>query len=195
MKPLNAIYPPRFFARRHKMAWRAPILCGAIQDVLYPKSVVDVGCAIGDLVAEWIRMGVDSKGIEGSEACLPYIVSPSGSVVINDLRRPFLLEKEYDLATCFEVAEHIEPEYAAVFVYNLVNMSDRILVSIAPPGQGGHYHVNCQPEPYWNELFSRFGYIPDASVAENVRQRILPWAKKPGVLAIYQNLAFYRRSA
>lgn len=193
MKPLNEIYGPRFFSKRYKLHWRAPHVCKAINDVLKPDTVADVGCATGDLVEEWRNgFGVPSLGIEGDPSCLEHVVT--NQVEIHDLRKPFHKEIGfYDLCTCFEVAEHIEPEYANIFIDNLIVLSNTILVSIAPPGQGGHYHVNCQPQEYWDLKFLLKDFIPDDDSTLAIKQGMEPWKKKDGIRAFYNNLRLYRR--
>ena len=146
-------YRESFFKRRHKLNWRAPIFCDAVIKVFRPSSVVDVGCAIGDIVAGFRDRGISSMGIEGSSACLKYLAVDRSSVIIQDLRHSFT-EGRWDLVTCLEVAEHIEPEFAGVFVKNLVGLGDQILLSAAPPGQDGHGHVNCQDSRYWDTFLS-----------------------------------------
>ena len=199
MKPLEEIYGKRFFARRHKLHWRAPHVCTAIDNVLHPKSVIDVGCATGDLVEEWNLMGKISMGIEGDPSCLEFAVS--SDIEIRDLRMPINSQPNADtafvfhpdLCTCFEVAEHIEPEYATIFVDNLVSLSDQVLVSVAPPGQGGHYHVNCQPIEYWMEMFWERHYNLDATTTMQIKKGMEPWRKKDGIRAFYNNLAFFKK--
>jgi len=174
MKPLHEIYGPKFFARRDKLLWRAPIVCGAINDVFEPESVIDVGCGIGEYV-QYLEnnLGIRSCGIEGSGACLPYLVSEK--VMILDMRIKQNVRLHSDLAVCFEVLEHIEAEYSDVFVENLTKLSDRILVSAAPPGAGGHHHVNCQPQSYWHKKFLEFGYDYDEVQTQAIRQALQPW--------------------
>jgi hypothetical protein len=192
MKPLNEIYGPRFFARRYKLHWRAPHVCKAINDVLKPTSVIDVGCATGDLVREWETYKIRSAGLEGDPSCLEHVVSKN--IMIFDLRKHLDTNTiRYNLCTCFEVAEHIEPEYASMFAYNLTALSNDILVSIAPPGQGGHYHVNCQPPSYWRYMFESFGYIEVPKIAHKIKEGMEPWRKKDGIRAFYNNLAFFRK--
>ncbi len=194
MENLNNIYKQSFFGKRFRLSWRAPILCGAILKELPSKSVIDVGCAVGDLVKGFMELGVDAYGLEGASGCLPFLECPRDRVFIHDLRLlayPNVVTRRFDLVTCFEVAEHIEPEWAIMFVRNVTDMSSRILASFAPPGQGGHYHVNCQPMSYWEKLFGVFGFVRDASVEECVKTRIRRWDAKPGIKAIYQNLGYF----
>lgn len=193
MNPLEEIYPNRFFSRRNSLNWRAKFVCEAVRDVLAPVSVIDVGCAIGDLVKRFLALGIDAYGLEGSRGCLPYLEVESDRVFIEDLRLPIDVGR-YDLAICFEVAEHIEPEYADQFLANLTGMSDRVLMSAAPPFQGGHYHVNCQPQEYWTEKMAALGFAPDTGIVEAIKQRLAPWQNKPGIKAYYQNLLYFERA-
>ena len=187
MKPLEEIYGPKFFARRDKLLWRAEIMCNAINDVFEPESVMDVGCGIGEYVQYFHNnLGIEANGIEGSEACHPYLVSEN--VYIIDMRIEFNIRICSDLAVCFEVLEHIEEEYSDIFVKNLTNLSDRILVSAAPPGAGGHHHVNCQPQSYWIEKFLKFGYIYDEGKTLLIRAALQPWSHRK---ELYHNNLLY----
>lgn len=191
MKPLEEIYGRRFFCRRYKLSWRAEHFCKAVWEVLKPASVIDVGCATGDLVEGFVQMGIVCYGLEGSKEALDYLETDKDIVFFRDLREPIRLPFCFDLAMCLEVAEHIEGEYAEQFVDNLVRMSRRVLVSAAPPGQGGHYHVNCQPREYWEKMFYGFNYKPRYEVVDKIREKIEPWKSKPGIKAYYQNMLYF----
>lgn len=192
MKKLTDIYKQSFFGKRHKMAWRVPIICNAIASVIDFESVIDVGCAIGDIVQGFNNIGKDCIGLEGSESARPFLMVPENKVVFRDLREKFTGQKnKLDLCLCLEVMEHIEPEYADNLVYNLHTLSDKLLLSIAPPGQGGHYHVNCQEIEYWDEKFKKYGYERKDSVADKIRYFWNPYKNKPGIKAYYFNLHYY----
>jgi hypothetical protein len=69
MQPVREIYKKQFFGRRDRLAWRVPIVCDAVQNTfnLPPQSgIIDVGCAIGDYIAELENRGYVTAGIEGS---------------------------------------------------------------------------------------------------------------------------------
>ncbi|MBU2052597.1 class I SAM-dependent methyltransferase [Patescibacteria group bacterium] len=155
--------------------------------------MVDVGCAIGDLVAEWLKRGVDAMGIEGSHAAKPYLMAPEESILFADLRDPLPQLRKFDLCTCFEVAEHIEPEYADIFVKSITGLSDRILISLAPPNQAGTHHVNCRSIGYWMEIFDAFGFKMDGNVRRTIRSELCALRHKPGIRAIYFNVAYFER--
>lgn len=194
MKPVTELYGDSFFRKRSKLSWRAPIVCSAIIKVLSPKAVIDVGCGIGDLVRGFVEKRVSAYGIEGSSACLPYLEVHQVLVHILDLRMPIVPSWPVDLVVCFEVAEHIEPEYAEIFASNLCRMSNRLLLSIAGPGQGGHHHVNLQPIEYWDALFAKNDFHRIDAVANAIKAKWTKWKDKPGIKAYYWNLVYYERA-
>lgn len=192
MYDLDKAYNKKFFAQRRSLAWRVPIVVDAIMKVLAPKSLVDVGCGNGDLVEGFsYKIEAPCYGIEGSINALDSMEAwLNNYVFIRDLRMPlddFLLQRA-DLAICFEVAEHIEEEYANVFVDNLCSLSDTILMSAAFPGQGGKCHVNCQDPNYWFHKFTTRGYRYKHSVVDWLRNIWEPWKNKKGIKAYHQNL-------
>lgn len=196
MKPLEDIYKGSFFGKRYKLNWRAEHVCNAIISVLNPASIIDVGCATGDIVARFNEMGVVSWGVEGSIRAKPF--AETEYIHWLDIRNDWSLVDWvgvdfYEVCMCFEVAEHIEPEYADQFVDNLYYLSDKLLITAAPPGQDGHYHVNCQPKEYWVKKFAERGYIEKAWIAEFIKQQWFPWRKKPGIKAFYDNLLYFEK--
>lgn len=69
----------------------------------------------------------------------------------------------FDLAYCFEVAEHVPASLAGRLVDHLVASAAAIVFTAAQPGQGGIGHVNEQPKEYWIREFEQRGmrYRPD----------------------------------
>lgn len=196
MRPLHTIYKNRFFRNRYRLKWRAPHVCNAVKDLLLAESVIDVGCATGDLVAEYHNMGIRTMGIEGAPHAFPFWETDQELLCVWDLRVPFdsvMQALKFDVATCFEVAEHIEPEYADIFVSNLTGLSDRILMSIAVPGQGGLYHVNCQPSSYWESKMVEVGLTRVVSVEKSFRKAWKPYRSKEGIRAFYENLMYFQK--
>lgn len=194
MKPLEETYGARFFKQRHRLNWRAPVIACAIKEAFHPKRMIDVGCATADIVKALNEIGVWAVGIEGSPAVMPYLEYPA--VFFWDLRMPLprqAHEMNLDLAISFEVAEHIEPEYAKVYVENLTHLSDRVLMSAATPGQGGVGHVNCQLRDYWDVLFADKNYRYDEDKVSDFRNCLEGFHHKAGVRAIYYNALYYEK--
>lgn len=150
--------------------------------------MVDVGCAIGDYVRWWLDAGILSLGIEGSKSCLGYLAVPEEFVFIHDLRVPITSASRYSLATCFDVAEHIEVEYVDVFIDNLVNLSGRVLMSAAPPGQEGINHINCQFYDYWALRFDDRGYVRNKSIEDKIKNSLSVYSSKVDIRSVYYNL-------
>ena len=192
MKPLTEIYKGRFFAIRNSLNWRAKPVCEALNTIFTPESVMDVGCAIGDFVHYWkTYLNVPAYGIEGSENAAEYFMTDG--IFILDLRKEIKLNFGVDLVTCFEVAEHIEPEYADQFLSNLVGFGNSIVMSAAGPGQGGHYHVNCQPKKYWVERMEFLGYAHVDSVVHSIRILWDSWRWKKEMSSYFNNLFYFER--
>lgn len=200
MYNLDKAYSRKFFAQRKSLAWRVPIVCDAIIEVLKPESVIDVGCGNGDLVRGFIDRKLISFGIEGTENV--FNAPMTGNIIVRDLRKENILSdfRQFDLVICFEVAEHIELEYTDIFMDNLCSLSGRILFSAANPGQGGIHHHNCQPKEYWAAKLSLKGYKNNLLtnqcelVVDLLKKKWEPWRNKKGIKAYHQNLMYFERS-
>jgi len=130
-----------------------------IQDMFSPRSVVDVGCGIGDWLAEFRRAGVvDIAGLDGPWVPDHQLLIPPQALTRVDLAQPFKLDRRFDLAMCVEVAEHIAQERARDFVASLTALAPIIMFSAAIPGQTGTNHVNEQWPSYWAKLFAERDY-------------------------------------
>ena len=117
-----------------------------------PKYVLDVGCGSGQWLDEYRRHNILTKGIEGSSNAWPIMSDETKEVVLKRDLRDKIEEEDYniDFVQSFEVAEHIEKEYADVFIYNLIKDDpDIVLLTAAPPDQHGFQHVNCKEREYW----------------------------------------------
>jgi hypothetical protein len=108
----------------------------------------------------------------------------------HDLGLPFDLGRRFDVVECLEVAEHLPEASATTLVDSLVRHGEVIVFSAAPPGQGGHDHVNERSYDYWRALFGQRGYL----AADYLRPRILadasidPWYR-------YNTLLYVSRDA
>ena len=191
MKSVSEVYKGRFFQNRRSLSWRVPYVVDALISTfdLYPGStVVDMGCGIGDYVLGLKEREIAACGIEGSREANAYFVTDDISNYDLRLPLPFRGVKKLDLAFSLEVAEHIEPEYADVYVQNLCSSSDTILISAASPGQKGHGHYNCQPRGYWIEKFQAFGY-------ENIFRLEVLWRANLSEVGYKKELDSYRKNS
>ncbi|MGH8231814.1 MAG: methyltransferase domain-containing protein [Steroidobacteraceae bacterium] len=149
-----------------------------LQQALAPRSVLDVGCGPGAWLGAWQRHGVDDLvGVDGDYVDRSRLPFARERFYPHDLAQPFDLGRRFDLVQCLEVAEHLPAHGAEGLIDSLTRHGDVIVFSAAPPGQGGHDHVNERSYDYWRELLARRGY----RASDYLRPRILgdraidPW--------------------
>ena len=196
-KSLEEIYNYRFFRQRHKLMWRMPVICEPIASLTRAKSVVDIGCAIGDLVKGFLDLGLDAWGIEGSTVAKQYLVAPLERIVFTDIRftsKQEAMDRQFDVVLCLEVLEHIEKRYEDHILQFLSELADDwIIVSAAPPGCLGTNHVNLNTAQYWIDRFIQLGFVQDIPVRQALLGEWEPYRHGDGVRAYYEHTLVFRR--
>ena len=142
-----------------------------------PKYVLDVGCGSGQWLDEYReytyeKKNIVAKGIEGSTNAFIYMSEETKENVLELDLRDKIEEEDYniDFVQSFEVAEHIEEEYADIFLHNLIKDDpDTVLLTAAPPGQGGFKHVNLQDRYYWMKKMKDNGYLFNQDLLNEIR--------------------------
>ena len=152
------LYDEKFYKRRTTYQKRAPLMCNGIIELFKPISVIDCGCALGDLVAEFLHQGIKSEGIEGSSSVIPFIQCPKENMYIYDLSKALPTLGKYSVVTCFEVLEHLNPEHQDIIVDNLCGLSDTLVLSICYYGPTTPIHPNIKPKEHWINAFTKRGY-------------------------------------
>jgi len=133
-----------------------PLLC----ELFSPTSVVDFGCGLGTWLKSFqdngIRtlLGLDGEWLDKSK----FEKDVLKMLQIVDLEQSIKLDLKYDLAISLEVAEHLSPAAAQLFVKNLTAAADTIVFSAAIPFQGGQNHINEKPLSFWIKLFQEQGF-------------------------------------
>jgi len=132
------------------------------------KSVIDVGCGTVDCLRYFIKMVVQFWDLR-NQSCITILQARQINVLELDLEKDeFNINQTFDLAISLEVAEHLPPSITNRYVELLSRLSDVIMFTAAPPGQGGKDHVNEQPASYWISRFQYHGY----TVADEFTQRL-----------------------
>ncbi|MCR9053995.1 MAG: class I SAM-dependent methyltransferase [Phaeodactylibacter xiamenensis] len=138
------------------------IIIPKILNLFNPRSVVDVGCGVGNFLYVCKSHGVKKVlGVDGSWARTDLLNRYLGEneFLEFDLEQPLNLNEYYDLVISLEVAEHLSPDSAKIHVKNLVNAGKIILFSAAVPFQPGQNHINEQWLSYWVNLFETENYV------------------------------------
>jgi SAM-dependent methyltransferase len=131
-----------------------------VLDLVRPRSIIDLGCGTGTWLSVFADAGVgDIAGVDGPHVDLDQLAIPRSHFTAHDLSKPFMAQRQYDLAVSLEVAEHLPPESAVDFVHSLVRLAPVVLFSAAAPHQAGTHHVNNQWPAYWSRLFGQLGYV------------------------------------
>jgi SAM-dependent methyltransferase len=139
-------------------------------DQLKPASLLDVCCGTGRAVSYLVDRGIDAVGVEGSPLALEHVRDQDRARFhLADLRRPLDLGRQFSVVWTYEVAEHIHPAYADVFVASLVRHADWVVMSAAPPGQGGIGHFNEQPPKYWISKMALVSYELDETLSQRLQ--------------------------
>ena len=127
---------------------------------LAPQNVLDVGCAAGYLVEGLRDRGVDAWGIDISEYAI--------AQVREDIR-PFCqvssatekIQRKYDLITCIEVVEHLDPQQYSKAIENMCSATETVLFSSTPFDYNEESHFSVNSIGFWCRLFAYNGFFHD----------------------------------
>jgi SAM-dependent methyltransferase len=135
-------------------------MADAIVRDIRPRTVLDVGCAMGFLVEALRDRGVEAFGLDVSAYAIDHV---------RDDIKPYCrvasaidpLPQKYDLIICQEVLEHLTPADAERAVAQMCEATDDLIFSSTPTGFGEDTHVNVRPPEYWAGLFADRGFVRD----------------------------------
>ena len=166
------IYNPIHFMHFHEQAMEnAPGVMRALAQV-FPQAqrYLDVGAGSGGFAAVAQRQGRmvvacehNAKGRKLAEKqgvdCRPFNLMEDP---------PARVDGPFDLAYCFEVAEHLPPELGEKLVRFIAGAAPLAVFTAAHPGQGGTGHINEQPKSYWIERFETAGMRHNPELSQRV---------------------------
>lgn len=167
------IYNPLVMRHFHETALLdAPIVSNALLTTFpHATRIVDVGSGSGAFSAGLIQRGCTVVALERSPHGRALAKKQGVSCRNFDLTDspPAILNETFDLAICFEVAEHLTPELGEKLLGFLCGLKTPIVFSAAHPGQGGTGHINEQLPQYWINRFGDLGLLFDANSTEGFR--------------------------
>jgi hypothetical protein len=107
-------------------------------------SVLDLGSGCGHAAEYFFRKNIKVVAVEGSLHNVQNSVYPA---LCLDLSKDSV-KCQVDLVHCVELVEHVEEKYLKNLIDSLL-CGKYIAMTAAHVGQGGHHHVNEQPNEYW----------------------------------------------
>jgi SAM-dependent methyltransferase len=173
-------YGPVFMRKRRYLSWRAPIICQAIQEVLNPTSVLDLGCAHGDLVKGFLDLGINAYGIDGSRWALEFVDFDRTRLFIKDLRHPIGDVPTCDLILCIEVLSIVDSSAHQAIIENIKKLGRRILLGV---GAGKRFGLESKME--------EAGFRRGMEYEEKLRQTLEPWKRKMAIKALYYGMLYF----
>lgn len=188
---MEVIYNDGYFAAEEE--WTEPSaqeVVHIIIEALHPKSVADVGCGSAVYLRFFQQVGLAIQGYDGSLAAIRRAQIDPVLITHCDLTQPLTADRTFDLAICFEVAEHLPHEASPVIVQSLTRLSPCVLFSAAQPGQGGVDHINEQTCAFWNSQFEANGYRQDVEMTQRLRTAM---GRQGSVWWLEKNLMVFRR--
>ena len=176
-----------YMRKREYLIWRAPMVGSAIQKALQPMSVVDVGCSVGEFVKWFNENHIYSIGIDFSEDAYNRFKADKDAFWMIDMTEKNLVfqqeQEKFDLAICFEVGGILEgATNKQRFANNLSKLSNKMLFAVG---------ADFQPE--WKRRFLKLGFTEDASIANQIRDKLEIYRTKPAIKAIYNGIMFFTK--
>lgn len=143
----------------------------ALTQVVGPRVVVDVGCGSGGIGRALLGCGVrEVHGFDFSSDSVALAKTKLTSARQLDVTQAENIPSQGDLCTCTEVAEHIPPKFSAHLARLLSQVAPVVAFTAAPPGQGGHLHINLRPREDWIQFFAAVGMVHDVEAEAAIRR-------------------------
>lgn len=158
---------------------RWPRFVAACERVFGPQlRFLDLGCAGGGLVLDFVLRGHDAIGLEGSDYSLMRQRAEwrtlKHRLMTCDITEPFKVTRAtgdamiFDVISAWDVLEHIPEEKLPTLFKNVAEhlvengiftgtVSTRT-ARVAPDGT--NYHATVRPQTWWTEAFLTAGFIP-----------------------------------
>lgn len=146
------------------------------------QSLVDVGCGYGHAMQFFEDYMISCEGVEGYQPAIYGKVcrSPILDHDYTNGKLPEAKTRQWNLAWCAEVLEHIEEQYLPNLMHTF-KACEHVCATHALPNQHGHHHVNCQTTDYWVNQFQQIGFEYDSANTDKLRlsdRWSAPWGRK-----------------
>jgi len=137
-----------------------------VKDNINPTRVLDLGCGPGIHTYALNDVGINCQGLDIDER-----VDGKVKIIKGDLLKLDGTEQA-DLVICYEVLEHIDPQYSdecVESIFNTIEAGGKLIFTAAQPGQGGVGHINNKPREFWRKKFIERGLVQLPELEEELR--------------------------
>jgi hypothetical protein len=196
--PLRDIYDREFFrdySATNPAYVRACRFIGAeLARRFAPDTAVDWGCGAGFHAAGLLDAGVNVVGVDGVRVDDDQR-APGVEVRLADLTAPVpgdLVPERYDLSVCIDVMEHIDDGHSRAVLRNITRGASLVILSCAPPFQGGHHHINERPRRYWIARMAELDWRYDRRATGAMENYFRQHRDVVPLSWMYHNLCVYR---
>jgi 2-polyprenyl-3-methyl-5-hydroxy-6-metoxy-1,4-benzoquinol methylase len=163
---------------------------------------MDIGCAGGGFVRQFLEQGVFAVGVEGSDYSkknkrAEWAVIPE-YLFTADVTKPFHFEFGnndrvlFDAISAWDVLEHIHvndlPQLLGNLRENLVN-GGLFIASIATFADVEKLHVTLQHKPWWTALFNEHGFVEADPMVNWGRPCNQPWNIPTDFEVVYKKIS------
>ena len=133
------------------------------------RSVVDLGCGLGQYVRAFSAGGLAAAGFDGNPAT-PRLSKGACGVLDLSVVADVGAAAPYDWVLSLEVGEHLPKQHEAAFLENCHRHNGcGMVLSWATRGQGGTGHVNEQDNDYVKAAVCAMGYANDLEAERELR--------------------------
>jgi len=162
-KDLQRIYDKKYFSTRSRPPmWQRR--AEFIVDKFHPKTVLDIGCAYGELVKSLVKLGVDAYGIDGSDYAIshadPFIRDRLFKVNFNSTKFPFS-DQKFDFIGGFYSIEHVHNfDFFANELYRIISDDGRVWFLTPDVGEKGRNEKDVYSNELeeWHKIFRKYNF-------------------------------------
>lgn len=176
------IFDKSYMMKREHISWRGPIIADAICSLMPLRSVMDFGCATGDIVIALDEIGIDAWGVDCSAYAMQHLRKERRIFCRLQSIADFLYSawpnllpiKEFpaDLGILLEVLSVIPDEDDRVEILkNVTRLSKSLIVNHLTP-----------PE---RELMRRWNWDFNTTLTGQLKHFLEPWRGKQAMKALY----------
>lgn len=176
----------QYMKARTRLSWRAPFIVNSIISVIKPTTIVDFGCATGDLVKSFLDFGCDAYGVDLHVKEEDLLFDPRRFFRC-DLREPIYCFPEHFrtascLVLCIEVLGLLKLADINEAVYNLAWRGETCITAL---GEG-------EKEEEVRKHMLAYGMTERFDLRNRIREQLEPLKGRKAVKAFYNGVRVWR---